>query len=794
MCALYAGMAMAATEVSNFNFDWKFKLGTVQGAEKVDFDDAAWTPVDLPHDFQINMPWAEKSSSSRGFKEMGEGWYRKTFTADPAWKGQRVRLDFEGIIAWGDVWVNGVKAGGATAGYLGFEIDVTKLLRYDRPNVVAVWSTTGENGISRWYTGGGIYRDVHLMVGPDKGFARHGVFVTTPKVFVDEAEVAIQVDLEGFKGDTNEVCVTAVVKSPEGTVLGETKGSVCRSNLNHPELKLPVLRVSKPKLWSCETPFLYTAEVKILYLGKELDRRTQRFGIRRVEFSPEFGLKLNGVKTTFRGVANHHDLGALGAAAFRRGIVRYVRTLKRFGFNAIRTSHNPYSSNFMDVCDEEGVLVVDEFSDKWSFASGSCMCSRKPFPEMWYHLLPEWVRRDRNHPCVILWSFGNELQCWDTTSGFQTDDWGVTTYKLMNVFQKRYDPTRLSTVAQYPAAENAIHWRDPENQGLSKPSPLLCATEIASQNYMPEKYAHFKELHPGLILFQSEASTSGLLGPALKMDEAKTVGYAYWGAVEYWGESDKWPKKGWNYSWISHALQPFPQAWLLKSYQTPNDSVAKIGVEVGPEVKEIWNDMVVGQKKVLSLWNFAEGTILKRIYVYSNAEEVELIVNGVSAGVRKPMKTRDWEHNVAHWDKIAYGKGGSIEAVARTGGKEVARDRIVTAGRPVTIEIECENASDWAADGMDLEFVNVYAKDAAGNRVPTAMDEVSFEVSGAATLYATDDGDHSTAQVFNVSKRKMHHGFAQAILRAARTPGKVALRVSSPTLGSQTVEFTTLRP
>ena len=204
--------------------------------------------------------------------------------------------------------------------------------------------------------------------------------------------------------------------------------------------------------------------------------------------------------------------------------------------------------------------------------------------------------------------------------------------------------------------------------------------------------------------------------------------------------------------------------------------------------------MVVGQKKVLSLWNFAEGTILKRIYVYSNAEEVELIVNGVSAGVRKPMKTRDWEHNVAHWDKIAYGKGGSIEAVARTGGKEVARDRIVTAGRPVTIEIECENASDWAADGMDLEFVNVYAKDAAGNRVPTAMDEVSFEVSGAATLYATDDGDHSTAQVFNVSKRKMHHGFAQAILRAARTPGKVALRVSSPTLGSQTVEFTTLRP
>ena len=789
--ALYSGVVMSATEVANFNFGWKFRIGAAVGAEKVDFDDAAWTPVDLPHDFQINMPWTEQASKSRGFKEMGEGWYRKTFIADPAWKGRRVRLDFDGIIAWGDVWVNGVKAGESTTGYFGFEIDVTKLLRYDRPNVVSVWSTTGENSGSRWYTGGGIYRDVRLMVGPDRGFARHGVFVTTPKVSVDEAEVSVQVDLDGFKGDTNEVVVTAFVKNPEGVVLGETKGSVRRNNLNHPELKLPGIAVKNPRLWSCETPILYTAEVVLTYQGRELDRRTQRFGIRTVEFSPAFGLKLNGVKTTFKGVANHHDLGALGAAAFRRGIVRYVRTLKKFGFNAIRTSHNPYSSNFMDVCDEEGVLVVDEFSDKWSFASGGCMCSRAPFPETWYRLLPEWVRRDRNHPCVILWSFGNELQCWDKTSGFQTDDWGVTTYKLMNVLQKRYDPTRLSTVAQYPAAENAIHWKDPENQGDSKPTPLLCATEVASQNYMPDKYAHFKKLHPDLILFQSEASTSGLLGPALKMDEATTVGYAYWGAVEYWGESDKWPKKGWNYSWISHALQPYPQAWLLKSYQTPNEPVVKIGVEVGPEVKEIWNDMVVGQKKILSLWNFSEGTKVKRVYVYSNAEEVELVVNGVSLGRKNPAKSRDWEYNVAYWDRVAYGKGGSIEAVARTSGQEIARDRIVTAGAPVAFDVECENAADWMADGMDLQYVNVYAKDGAGNRVPTATDKVAFDVSGAATLYATDDGDHYSPHLFNLSQRAMHRGFAQAILRSTQHAGKVTLRISSPTLGGKTIELAT---
>jgi len=794
--ALAAGMARSEetlTTASNFNFGWRFRAGAVQGAEKTDFDDRAWTAVDLPHDFQINQPWTEDASKARGFKRTGEGWYRKTFATDPAWKGRRVTLDFEGIVAWGDVWVNGERAGEATTGYLGFEVDVTKFLRYDRPNTVTVWATTGTDDVSRWYTGGGIYRDVHLRVGPDRGFARHGVFVTTPEVSAERATVRVQVDFEGFRGDTNEVTVTAVVKDPDGNVCGRTAGRLTRSNLLHPEVVLPPVEIARPRLWSCETPALYAAEVTLSYLGQALDRRVQRFGIRTVEFSPDFGLKVNGRKTVFRGVANHHDLGALGAAAFRRGIVRYVRTLKAFGFNAIRTSHNPYSTAFLDVCDEEGVLVVDEFTDKWSYASGACMCSRVPFPQMWHVQLPEFIRRDRNHPCVILWSFGNELQCWPGSSGFQTDDWGVTTYRMMNVLAKRYDPTRLTTVALYPAAENAINWRDPENQGAARPSPLLCATEVASQNYMPEKYAHFRKLHPELILFQSEASTGGWLKPAVEMDEATTVGYAYWGAVEYWGESDRWPKKGWNYSWFSHALEPYPQAWLLKSYQRPETPVVKIGVEIGPEAKEMWNDMVVGQKQVLSLWNLPTGTVVKAVYAYSNADEVELLSNGTSLGVRKPGRDRTRDRNVACWNGVPFGTGGTLEAVARTAGREVARDRIVTAGRPVALEVVCENADDWTADGMDLQYVNVYAKDAAGNRVPTATDEVSFEVAGAARLHATDDGDHYTATVFGLSKRKMSRGFAQAILRATRTPGQVTLKVISPTLGERKVMLATRR-
>lgn len=789
---LFVPDAAARTQAVNFNFDWRFKLGDVKGAEQLSFDDSLWETVDLPHDFQLNMPWSEKATKNRGFKPNGVGWYRKTFNADPSWCGKRVRLDFEGIMNWGDVYLNGVKVYEAVAGYLGFEIDISRHLRFDAPNTLAVWTTTGNEWSSRWYTGGGIYRDVRLIVGPSKGFARHGIFVTTPTVNRDFAEVQVQVDLEGFKSDTNTVTVTAVVKDPDGEVLGETRGVLKKNVLTRPELVLPLFKVEKPRLWSCETPHLYSVEVRLDYRGVELDRSCCRFGIRKVEFSPEFGLKINGVKTVFKGVANHHDLGTLGAAAFRRGILRYIRTLKQFGFNAIRTSHNPYSAGFLDVCDEEGMLVVDEFLDKWSYGDGNCMSSRVPFPQMWYLQLPEWIRRDRNHPCVILWSFGNELQCWDSSSGFQTDDYGVTTYKLMNVLQKRYDATRLSTVAQYPAAENAIDYHDPENNGDCKPSPLLCATEIASQNYMPQKYAYWQKLHPELILFQSEASTSSLLGAAVTMDETTTVGYAYWGAVEYWGESDRWPKKGWNYSWFSHTLQPYPQAWLLKSYQKADEPVAKIGVEVGAEAKLIWNDMVVGQKQILSQWNFPDGTVLPQIWAFSNAEEVELIVNGVSCGVKKIRKTRDSNFNTAAWQNINYAKGGSLELLARNGGKVVARDHVATAHKPVALEVVCENPKDWVADGMDLQYVNVYAVDSCGNRVPIATDEVSFVVEGAATLYATDDGNHYTSKLFNLSTRAMYRGYALAVLRSKRQAGKVMLRISSPSLGNKNVELSTI--
>ena len=347
-----------------FNFGWKFKFGDTANAESVSLDDSGWRSLDLPHDFQIEMPWNEKASRGRGFKDMGIGWYRKTFDANAAWKGKRVVLDFEGIMLHGDAYLNGVKIGGTDYGYLGFEADITKLLKYDRKNVLAVRCSTGENGNSRWYTGGGLFRDIHLVLKDSVAIARHGIYITTPQISNAEATVDVQVEVEGIKNKKLDLVIEARIYSPDGQQVGKTRIDAPKDNKQPTvEVKLPQVKVTNPQLWWCETPNLYTAEVALVLNGKTIDQLSERFGIRTIEFSREYGFRLNGKKIFLQGMANHHDLGAVGAAAYEAGIARMMDKIKEFGYNHIRTSHNPYSEAFLRLADEKGILIVDELYD-----------------------------------------------------------------------------------------------------------------------------------------------------------------------------------------------------------------------------------------------------------------------------------------------------------------------------------------------------------------------------------------------------------------------------------------------
>lgn len=764
-----------------FNFGWRFSFGNPEGAERTDYDDSDWRTLDLPHDYQFEQPWAENENKGRGFKRMCEGWYRKTFNVPESLKGRRVLLDFEGVMYVSDVYVNGKKVASNEYGYTGFEADITKAVHYGGDNVVAVYSNTGAVNASRWYTGGGIYRNVWLDATNDTRIARHGLYVTT-----EGEKVKVQVQVVGWQ--RHDIKVVTRVKDSQGQVVAEAERTMPDHTIqNNTEVQMPDMAVSAPKLWDIDSPELYSVEATLVENGVTIDSVADRFGFRTIEYGPDFGFKLNGRKVFLAGIANHHDMGAVGVAAYRSAVERQLRTLKSFGYNAIRCSHNPYSDDFYRIADEVGLLVVDELIDKWS--DKDYWGGRKPFMSIWPELIKEWVKRGRNHPSVVLWSLGNELQTRSDWSGYQTDDWGITTYRIFDQMVKRYDRTRPTTVAMFPARAGAQR-NTPDFKTYLVPPELACATEVASFNYQWDAYHGYYDHKPDLILFQSEAVTNQQQQPFYGMDQKRGVGLCWWGAIEYWGESNGWPKKGWNYSFFSHTLQPFPQAYLIKACVQPEEKLVHIGVVDGKGESLEWNDIKVGQQKISRNWNQKAGSH-PNVFTYTNADEVELFYNGKSLGVQKNDTTVIAKRNVILWSGIDYGQGGKLIAVARTAGKEVARDVLETTGKAVTLKV-VEEEKGWTADGMQLKYLNIYAVDSKGRTVPDAADSVRVEVAGEAQFVALDNGDHYTDELFlDVKSKKMLSGYAQCILRSTRKGGKVKVKVTSPTLKSANLTLET---
>lgn len=768
------------------NFDWKFRLlntgETIDGVQ----DDASWRTLNIPHDYQMELPWNQRAGGARGFKDTPSAVYQKHFDADPAWQGRKVLLDFEGIMTNGEFYINGQRLGTITYGYLGAEFDISRHLKYDAENVVTVVCHVSSGGKSRWYTGGGLFRDVHLRTKNPVSVARHGLYITTPHITGAEAQVALQVEIEGARAQRFDMTLESRIYDPDGNLVAQGQCDVPKYiKLLVNEVQMPAVSVPSPRLWSCDEPNLYRAEVVLRKDGEVIDRVSDEFGIRTIEFNKEQGFLLNGKKVFLRGIANHHDLGVLGAAAFEDGIERLMRTLKAFGYNHIRTSHNPYSPAFLRLADRYGIIIVDELFDKWQ-QGGDCWVAAEPFDQLWYKAETEWIRRDRNHPSVVMWSFGNELQINESWAGLPTGDWGITTYRLMKVLAARYDATRPTMVAMFPARANAIR-NDPEWEGNFTPPELSCVTDIAAYNYQYPAYKGYLEHNPDLIIYQSEATVNDLLGPWDGMDRQKMVGLAYWGAVEYWGESNGWPKKGWNYSFFSHNLDPYPQAYLIKSAMT-DEPVCRIGVQDGKGEEMMWNDNLVGTTFISSHWNRAQGS-RQQVFVYTNAEEAELFVDGHSLGTKR-NDGRGKDMNRLLWQDVEYGNGGVIYAVARTGGKEVARHELRATGKAVRLQL-VEEQPGWHADGMNLKYIHVYAVDAKGNVVPTATGEVKVDVQGEATIHAIDNGDHYTDELFDVNPKQLYKGQVLIVLRSTRTAGAVTVTVTSPTLKGDKLKLKT---
>ena len=777
LAALVARAGGGVRSVENLNFGWRFHAGDGTGFEQPAFDDGSWRTVVVPHDFQIEQPWVapaadEKADntdvaaniksrlSSRGFKEMGKGWYRLHLSPADSLKGKRLLLQFDGIMYTGDVYLNGERIGGTDYGYMGFEIDVTGKLKPGQDNVLAVMADTREPNNSRWYTGGGLFRGVRLVAtSADVFFERYPFYITTR----DNRYVCISVEVN-TRGKDKKMPVAIQISDPQGQVVYEGKAEVRRSTPTRiVEQQLPEIEIPNPLLWDTDHPNLYTAKVTLYREnGTVADEYSEHFGIRTVEIGPSFGLKINGRKTLLKGYANHHSLGALGAAAYPRAIEKRILLMKQFGMNHIRTSHNPYSREFIELCDKHGILVVDELYDKWTRQHTG---GRVPFEALWQQNVPEWVKRDRNSPSVVMWSLGNELQ---QDPNLPWNDYGVTMYRLMRPLVSRFDSTRKVTVAMHPRYRN---W-----QTDSLPCDLAMLTDVQAYNY---RYMYFPgdgRRFPWMTFYQSEATMAAMGPNFFEMELDKVIGSAYWGAIDYLGESQGWPAKGWNQGCFYLDLEPKPKAYLMKSMFLPDEPVVHIGI-VDKKGDQMWNGVQTGSDGMSDHWNRMAGSKVS-LYTYTNADEVELLLNGKSLG-RKPNPKGDAKHrNQPRWDDIVC-QPGALEAVAYVDGKAVARHRIETTGEAVQLKAEADNA-DWKADGQDLQHVRIVALDKRGRCVATAEGMVTFAVEGDAQIVAVVNGDINSNELTVGNERSLWNGSCTVILRAGCTPGKVVLTATTP--------------
>ena len=782
----------AVRDTISINQGWQFHRGDVKNIAELKSTQSVDDVVNLPHDFLIGQDWVAPDASerpdnsdagsnvrsrlsSRGFKEMGIGWYRYELTPKDEWKGKRIVLDFQGIMLVGDVYLNGQRIGGTDYGYLGFDIDLSKLLKWGQTNEIAVKADTQNPSNSRWFTGAGLYRDVNLIVtNKDLFFPRHPLFIRTQ----GNREVKIKAEIinqqKVAKGQTAAKMPVGVrILDADGKVVAEQKNDIhFNAKWRDREYELPSISLENAKLWSPDSPYLYTAEVTLYDSeGNIADQIKEPFGVRTIEIVPQKGLLVNGKKVLLKGYANHHTLGALGAAAYPRAIEKRLKLMKEFGMNHIRTSHNPYSEDFLKLCDKYGILVVDELYDKWltQYAGG-----RVEWESLWQKDVPEWVKRDRNHPSVVMWSLGNELQQY---SNLPFNDWGVTAYKLQKELLHRYDDTRLTTVAMHP------RYRNLETDSI--PADLAIETEVNSYNYRYMYFPGDSKRYPEKTFYQSEASVAAMGPNFYEMDRDKVIGLAYWGAIDYLGESMGWPVKGWNQGVFDLSLQPKPDAYFVKSMFTDEPTV-HIGVieKSGGNIQ--WNGINVSAGKLSENWNREAGEKVS-LYTYTNGDEVELFLNGKSLGVKKNSNDPKLRARIK-WDNIAYAPG-TLVAVAKKNGKVVARHQIETTGEAVALKL-VPDVETWHADGKDLMHVRIYAVDKKGRRVlnmkdAKAFDKLTFTVKGDANIVAVDNGNIASdelhigkTQLEKTIQRNLFQGSALVILRAGNKPGKIELSVA----------------
>ena len=769
---------LSYAQTSLFDANWKFHRGGAQRAEMPGYNDSQWRTVHLPHDWSIeDLPG--KSSPfdslaigqvSTGFTVGGTGWYRKSFTIPANHQGKMINIQFDGIYMNADIWINGIHLGNHPYGYTSFILDLTRHIKFDTINTIAV-QVKNEGQNSRWYTGSGIYRHVWLKITEPVHLVNWGTSISASVTKNNIAAVTIKTKVNNeSKGNALVKLITKIIDASGKQVMNST------ASTNIPADSVGEFSnnmwVPSPRLWSVDTPSLYKAISELYLDDKLIEQDTNTFGIRSIVFTADRGFLLNGIPLKLKGGCVHHDNGPLGAKAFDRAEERRVEILKASGYNAIRCAHNPPSPAFLDACDRLGMMVIDEAFDMWRLPNNP-HDYHLFFDDHWKRDIESMVYRDRNHPSIIMWSIGNEIKDMENPKVIEVA-------KMLRDHIKSIDTTRPVTAAV--------------NNLRPQKDPYFSVLDVAGYNYAAggdhlkkSIYAEDHERVPGRIMYGSESYALEAFDAWMGVvDHPWVIGDFVWTAFDYIGEASI----GWRGYWQESNFYPWnlaycgdidicgwkrPQSFYrdalwkenqLSLFVTPPSPSFPLNPNKQSWSKWEWHDVVAD-------WNWPSmANKPLEVSVYSSCETVELFLNNKSLGKKKTDRSTEY---IAKWN-VPY-QAGELKAIGYKGTRKVNTALLNTAGDVASIKLTSDSKT-IKADGQSLVYVTVELIDAKGNRHPKAEELVKFQVEGPATIVAVANANPVSIESYQVPQRKTWNGRCLVILRSNGTKGNVQLKAS----------------
>jgi beta-galactosidase len=800
--------ASTARTRETFDFDWRFMRGDLSGAEFPGFADASWTAVDLPHDWSIEGPYSETEpvSGPGGYLPTGVGWYRKGFIVPTSDRGRVVTLEFDGVYQNSEVWINGHSLGVRPNGFVPFAYEITPWLRFDAENIVAVRVDNSRQTNCRWYSGSGIYRHTWLLKTAPLRIGYWGTFVSSPQVTADGATVCVETTVtNGLDHSTScSLATTLLDAHGNGVAAQEASHSIAAGATFRFAQVLPV---TSPKLWSVDDPYLYTLRSRLRQGGRVVDVCDTPTGIRSAGFDVDRGFLLNGEQVKLRGACLHPEGGCVGAAVPERVWERRLTELRAMGCNAIRTSHNPFAAEFLDLCDRMGFLVMNEAFDEWRVPKGQIQNGYHLYFDEWHERdLKNFIHRDRNHPSVVLWSAGNEVPDQSAPDGAET------LRGLLAIFHAQ-DPTRPVTVACDQIASEPVtnrvrpeflaeldivgynyadRWRERADLYYSIdraafPKRRFIGTESVAIGGIRGEYRD-------LVAQRGDTAVPWFLHPSnLRIDAEQlwqfvdlhdyVAGDFLWTGIDYLGES-RWPMKGAPSGALDTCGFRKDSFYFYQSQWTEQPML-----HLFPH----WN------------WKGSEGAVIP-VVCYTNCETVELFLNGRSLGVkgyefprlgmedrygnypRRARVLRTTADLHLSWD-VPW-EAGTLRAVGTWDGKVAAVKEVSTTGEAGVIALSADR-TDLVADRRDIAHLTVALQDAQGQIVPTADNEVTFALEGPGRLIGVDNGDPFSHASYKAPNRRVFHGLCLAIVQSTTQAGQVRITASSPGLQPASVVLVT---